>query len=301
MRERNMVGIALAAAAAAVASLGGPASAFEQGENVHVANVYVKTPLSVSTNVFDATSKTPVVTAGLQWGGETWTAQIDYFSGMQVMTPGSAVTDPDITSPEYQIFCDYSNGAFAPCNQSPDYLARNIVVDNNTGALSFVGGSNDYWIGGSYYPAVRDRQNGVPDVDGVWFSHTWNATDGKKWLVPDEPAYFLFARRPNDKDTALTCTLDNGVAFKLVIQKYPTMTKDGALALTYGDDGNVSGAFKFDASSDLMGWKSGIPGTKLYGDSTSIDRVTGNIVVANSANQSRTTGHCALRSNARAF
>ena len=301
MRNRKTIGIAFAATTAAIMSWGGPASAFEQGENVHVANVFVKTPLSVSTNVFDATSKTPIVAAGLQWSGENWTAQIGYYSGMQVMTPGSAVTDPDITSPEYQIFCDYGNGAFTPCSQSPAYLARGITVDNATGALSFIAGSNDYWIGGSYYPAVRDRQNGVPDVDGVWFSHTWNATDGKKWLVSDDPAYFLFARRPNDKDTALTCNLDNGVSFKLVIQKYATMTKDGALVLTYGDDGNVSGAFKIDPNSDLMGWKFGIPGTKLYGDSTSIDRVTGNIVVANSANQARTTGHCALRSNARAF
>jgi hypothetical protein len=288
-------------AAAAIVAWPGLANAFTEGENVHVANVFVKTPLSVSTNVFDATSKTPVVAAGLQWSGETWTAQIGYFSGMQLMTTGSQLTDPDITSPEYEIFCNYSNNTFTPCSQSPDYLARGITVDRASGALSFVAGSNDYWIGGSYYSAVRDRENGVPDVDGVWWAHRYNATDGKTWLVNDDPAYFLFARRPNDKDAALTCTMENGVSFKLVIQNYAGMSQNGSLVLTYGDDGNVAGAFKIDASNDLIGWKSGVPNTKLNGDSTSIDRVSGAIVVANNSAQSRTSGHCVVRSTTRAF
>jgi hypothetical protein len=280
----------------------GPASAFEPGDNVHVANVVMKNPMGVTTNIFDATSKTPAVGAGLQWNGETWTAQITYLSGMQVMAPGSQTTDPDINAPEYAIFCEYNaNKQFVPCNQAPPaWLARGIALDASSGALSFAGGGTDYWTGGSYYPAVRDRKNGVPDVDGIWFAHTYNATDGKKWLASDDPAYFLFVKRPDDKDTALTCTMDGGVSFKLVLQKYTGMSKDSNAVLTYGDDGAVSGFFKVD-DNDLIGWKYGIPGTKLFGDSTSVDRVTGNIVVSNSPVQSRTTGHCAVRASTRAF
>ena len=220
-------------AVAGFASCMGPAAAFEPGDNVHVANIFVKSPMGVTTNIFDATSKTPTVGAGLQWNGETWTAQIGYISGMQLMTTGSQVTDPDINAPEYAIFCDYTNKQFVPCSQSsPAYLARGIAVDANSGALSFAGGGADYWTGGSYYPGVRDRRNGVPDVDGVWFAHSYAANDGKKWLASDDPIYFMFVKRPDDKDTALTCTMDGGVSFKLVLQKYTGMSKDSNAVLT---------------------------------------------------------------------
>jgi hypothetical protein len=300
VRRKSILGWAMAAAGLALCA--GPAGAFEPGENVHIANVFMKNPMGVTTNIFDATSKNPTAPAGFQWNGETWTAQISYLSGMQVMTPGSQLTDPDINAPEYAIFCEYNtNKQFVPCNQAPsEWVAKGITLDANSGALSFAGGGADYWSGGSFYPAVRDRRNGVPDVDGIWFAHSYNATDGKKWLASDDPAYFLFAKRPDDKDTALTCTMDGGVSVKLVLQKYAGMSKDSNIVLTYGDDGNVSGIFKV-ADSDLIGWKFGIPSTKLFGDSTSVDRVTGNIVVINNAAQSRTNGHCAVRATTRAF
>jgi hypothetical protein len=277
------------------------AHAFEQGENVHVANVFIKSPWTASTNIFDATSKTPVVSTAVQWNDAAWTAQIGYISGMQRMEPGAEVTDPDMNAPQYQIFCAYDNNVYSFCSQSPGYRAGGILVDENTGALSLAPDSANYWAGGSFRPAVRDRKIGIPDVDGAWFAHSYSATDGKKWLTPDDPFNFLFIRRPNDADTALTCTLDGGVSVKLVLQKYPTMKPNSSLVLTYGDDGSVAGVFRFDDNTDLIGWKTGLPGTKAYGDSTSVDRVTGDIVVANSANQSRIAGHCAIRSTTHVF